>query len=64
MELAIPDMSCNHCRAAVTRAVQTLDPAATVEVDLTTRRARITTGAGIDAVIAALAEVGFPATAA
>lgn len=64
MDLSIPDMSCNHCRAAVTRAVQELDPAARVEVDLETRRAKVTTSASATAVIAVLETVGFPATVA
>ncbi len=37
----ILDMTCGHCRDAVTRAVLAVDAAATVEVDLPARRVRI-----------------------
>lgn len=30
----VQGMSCGHCVAAVTRALQTLDPAAQVQIDL------------------------------
>lgn len=62
MELSIPDMSCGHCSAAVTRAVQGLDPAARIEVDLAQRRVRLTTTADGVAVIDALARAGFDAS--
>lgn len=61
MDLAIPEMNCGHCRASVTRALTDLDPAARVEVDLTARQAHVETSAPAEAVIAALAAVGFEA---
>ncbi len=64
MELSIPDMSCGHCRASVTKALTELDPQAKVEVDLPARTAHVETAADPTAVIAALAAVGFEATAA
>ena len=39
--LSIPEMSCGHCKASVEKAVASVDPAAKVAVDLTTRRADI-----------------------
>ena len=62
MDLSIPDMTCGHCRASVTAAVQELDPAARVEVDLAAHRARIETAAAPAAVLAALKTVGFEAS--
>lgn len=62
--LSIPDMSCGHCKASVEAAVIKLDPAASVTVDLTSRKASITTNQPIEALISALDAVGFPATAA
>ncbi|RUS58653.1 copper chaperone [Pseudorhodobacter sp. E13] len=59
--LSIPDMSCGHCKAAVETAIRKLDPGAQVQVDLTTRRAEITSSQTVPAMIAALAAVGFPA---
>lgn len=63
MKLHIPDMSCGHCTAAVTKTVQALDGAAVVTTDLTTRQAQIDTSADLAAVQAALATAGYPATA-
>lgn len=63
MKLHIPDMSCGHCTAAVTKTVQALDGAAVVTTDLTTRQAQIDTSADLAAVQAALAAAGYPATA-
>jgi copper chaperone len=59
--LSIPDMSCGHCKTAVTIAIQKLDPAATVQIDLVTRRAKITSCQPAEALITALSAVGFPA---
>ncbi len=63
MNLSIPEMNCGHCRASVTAAVTRLDPQAKVEVDLPARTARIETAASPGAVLAALAEAGFEASA-
>lgn len=63
MNLSIPDMTCGHCRASVTQALTTLDPGAKVAVDLTARTARVETTAPPETVIAALAAIGFEATA-
>ena len=63
MKLSIPDMSCGHCKSAIETAIHKLDPAASVKVDLTNRRAEITSSAPNAAVISALDAVGFPAQA-
>lgn len=62
--LNIPDMSCGHCKASVEAAIATLDPAAKVSVDLPGRKADVQSSAAAEALIAALARVGFPATIA
>jgi copper chaperone len=41
IELTIPDMTCGGCAASITRVVQGMDPAATVEADVETKRVRI-----------------------
>lgn len=63
MQIAIPDMSCGHCRAAVTEAVTRLDPQARVTIDQAARKADIVTTAPAAAVLAALEDAGFPASA-
>jgi len=61
MILTIPDMSCGHCRASVVAALTALDHGAQVVIDMERRQAEVTTVAPANAVIAALAAVGFPA---
>lgn len=56
-------MSCGGCLRSVTRAVQALDPGATVDADLEARTVEIATAAPREAVEAALAEAGFPPSA-
>jgi copper chaperone len=60
---SIPDMSCGHCKAAVEAAVASVDPGAQVRVDLPGRRAEVESRAPLAALIAALAEAGYPAEA-
>jgi copper chaperone len=59
MQFSVPDMSCGHCKAAVETALARLNPAS-VAVDLPARSVAVT-GAAPEAVVAALAAVGFPA---
>ncbi|WP_323036340.1 heavy-metal-associated domain-containing protein [Pararhodobacter sp.] len=58
--LAVPDMSCGHCRASITKALAPLgvDPA----FDMETRRVTITADIAADTAIAALDKIGFDAT--
>ena len=59
---SIPDMSCGHCKAAVERAIASVDPSARVEVDLAARSARVASDATAETFLKALAEAGYPAT--
>jgi copper chaperone len=61
LELTLPDMTCGHCVAAITRTVQALDPAARVQTDLATHRVQIESSQPAEALTAALAEEGYPA---
>ena len=60
MEFDIPAISCGHCVKAVTEAVQSLDPAAKVSVDLTSKKVRVETSQDRTALVAALTEAGYP----
>jgi copper chaperone CopZ len=60
----VPDMHCGGCVRRVTRAVQSVDPAATVEADVPGREVRVEGSADPAALMAALAEAGYPATPA
>ncbi len=61
MEFTVPDMSCGHCVGVITKTVQALDANATVSVDLPTKKVTIQTTQDRAAVVAALAEAGYPA---
>ena len=59
IEFTVPDMSCGHCVAAITRSAKAVDPAADVQVDLASRRVRIRSDRPRDGFAAALAEAGY-----
>ncbi|ANH74737.1 heavy-metal-associated domain protein [Ralstonia insidiosa] len=60
---SVEGMSCGHCVSAVTRAVQQVDAAASVQVDLSTQTVAVTSGAATDAVKAAIEQAGYPVKA-
>jgi copper chaperone len=64
IRLQIPDMHCGACIRRVTRAVQSVDPAARVEGDVERREARVQSSADPAALLTALADAGYPATPA
>ncbi|KQQ33268.1 copper-binding protein [Duganella sp. Leaf126] len=59
-QLRVEEMSCGHCVSAVTRAVQSVDATAKVEVDLASKTVRIDSAAGLAPLKAAIADAGFP----
>lgn len=63
IDLLVKDMTCNHCVAAVARTVKAVDPRATVDVDLATKRVRIESERPLAELTAALARAGYPASA-
>lgn len=65
MRFDVQGMHCGHCVRAITRAVQALDPAARVEIDLTGGTVEVDSAA-LDAerVAAAIVAEGYTATTA
>jgi copper chaperone len=61
IELEVKDMSCGHCVGVITKAIKSLDPSATVDVDLPTHRVKVESGKPAEALMSALAEAGYPA---
>jgi copper chaperone len=59
--LSVPDISCGHCRASIQTALAAVPDTGRVDVDLTTRRVTVAGPASPNAIIAALATIGFPA---
>ena len=63
-ELNVQNMTCGHCVGAVTRAVKSVDPEASVQVDLESGRVRVDSEAKAGELIQAIGAAGYPATAA
>ena len=61
IELELPDMSCGHCVKSITQVAQTLDPKATVRVELSQHKAWFETTAPEVDLRQALAVEGYPA---
>lgn len=57
---SVEGMSCGHCVSAVTRAVQQVDAAANVQVDLAKQTVAVSSGASTDAMKAAIEQAGYP----
>ena len=62
MLLNVENMSCQHCVGTVTRALQALDPAAVVQVDLAKKQVQASGNFSAEAAVAALTEEDYPAT--
>jgi len=63
-QLQVENMSCGHCVGAVTKAVQAVDGAARVEIDLASKQVRIDSSTALPALTAAIVQAGYPVTAA
>lgn len=56
----LPDMSCGHCVAAITEALQALDAQARIAIDREHKTADVDSALPREALAAALAEAGYP----
>lgn len=61
LTLTVENMSCSHCVARVTKAVQTVAPQAQVTIDLQTKKVEVTGAANEAEIIAAINDAGYPA---
>jgi copper chaperone CopZ len=62
IEFNIPDISCAHCVGVVEKAVKAVDATATVEIDIPTKKVRITSTAEKSTLANALVAVGYAPT--
>ena len=60
-QFTVPDMTCGGCARRVTNAILSVDPEAQVITDPPARDVKVTTRADEQALVAALAEAGYPA---
>lgn len=61
-EMQVEGMTCGGCAASVKRAVQSVDGAAEVNVDLNSKTVRVNTVADIDTIKSAVMSAGYPVT--
>ena len=59
LQLTINAMSCGHCVSAVTQAIQQVDPAARIVIDLPTHNVEVDSAASRERIVASLAEAGY-----
>ncbi|ROM77805.1 copper resistance protein CopZ [Pseudomonas brassicacearum] len=55
----VQGMSCGHCVKAITQALQSKDPAAEVQVDLSAKTVQVQSSLDADAVVEAIKEEGY-----
>ena len=55
----VQGMSCGHCVKAITQAVQAMDPAASVRVDLAAKEVGVESALNAGQVIEAIREEGY-----
>ncbi len=62
LQLKVPKMACSACANTITKAVQSIDSAATVEADLKTKLVTIQTAKPESEVRNAIASAGYHAS--
>jgi copper chaperone len=62
-EFQISDMTCSHCASTITKAVQSLDQSAKIEIDLAAKRVRVESPVGPAKLAAAIRGAGFTPSA-
>ncbi|GAB4210315.1 MAG: hypothetical protein OHK0012_00310 [Synechococcales cyanobacterium] len=60
VEFTVPKLACAACVTTVTKAIHSLDPAATIEADPRTKRVRVQSTTPEAALRDVLATVGYP----
>jgi len=62
-ELKVEGMTCGGCASRVTKAIQSVDSNAKVNVELKSKIVRVDTVAEVMALVSAVTAAGYPATA-
>lgn len=61
-KLNVPGMNCGHCKSAIEAAIGSLDQAARVNIDLSSKIVTVQSDAADQAIVAALKSKGYDAT--
>lgn len=62
IEFQVEGMSCGGCASRIARAVQNVDGAAKVHVDLPGKTVRVESHADLDVIRSAIVSLGYPVT--
>jgi len=62
MKFEVKDMSCGGCANSITRAVTDVDPAAKLDIDVTTKIVKIDSALPPERLVAVIEEAGFHPT--
>ena len=60
-EFQVEKMKCGGCASQVTKAIQSVDTAAKVDIDLASKTARVDSNADMKLLTAAVTAAGYPA---
>ncbi|ELC7322199.1 copper chaperone [Stenotrophomonas maltophilia] len=60
MEFHVEGMTCGGCARSVTKAIEGVDPQASVQADPASRHVQVQTSASEAQIVAALTDAGFP----
>ncbi|MVW79956.1 heavy-metal-associated domain-containing protein [Bordetella sp. 02P26C-1] len=63
IEFTVPDMTCGHCVATITKAVQGVAPQATVTTELSSHRVTVEGTNDADTVRRAIVDAGYEVAA-
>jgi copper chaperone len=59
-QITIPNMACGACVTNITKAVQSLDPQATLSADLTSKQVSINSDQPREAIAQIITQAGYP----
>lgn len=62
LQLKVPNMACSACSDTITKAIQAIDPAATVQADTKTKLVEVDTQASETAIRDAIVAAGYTVT--
>lgn len=59
LQLIVPNMACSACSDTITKAIQAIDPAATIQADTKTKQVNIETQAAETVIKQAITDAGY-----
>ncbi|SFJ86591.1 heavy-metal-associated domain-containing protein [Celeribacter neptunius] len=59
---SVPDMSCGHCKATITEALEAIDDTVEIDADMEAREIDVFSDIEDAAILDALKKAGYPAT--